>query len=448
VPGGPARALGGLTSRGRSLLAGGVGLGLVGALLGERALVQLAAFVLALPLLASVTVARGRFRVTTRRSVTPQRVPRGARAHVELRLENVDARRGGLWLLSEQLPPTLARPHRFTVSGLAPGAATTVRYGLVGRHRGRYQLGPVRLRVLDPFGLVERTAVGSDTAPLVVVPRVRPLGRGGPGGGSGGGDGAHRAFAVHGEDDVSVREYRRGDDMRKVHWRASARTGELMVRLEEHPWRAQGTLLLDTRARAHLVAPSWDTTRRIAGPPGDDSPPADSFEWLVEAAASIGVAFAQRGARLRVLTGAGELAPERGGAVLGAEELLDRLAVLAPSRANGLSDPVSAACRAAGDGPLVCLLGAVGPDDVADLSRLRQGPVPGFAVLLDVATWGDPGRGRRYATGAALGALSAQREQAATVLAAAGWRVATASAGQDVGEVWAALTGTPAGAPA
>ncbi|MDP5184263.1 DUF58 domain-containing protein [Blastococcus sp. BMG 814] len=446
--GGPDRALGSLTSRGRCLLAGGLALGLVGVVLGERSLVQLAAFVLVLPLLAGVTVARGRFRVTTRRTVTPQRVPRGTAADVELRLQNVDARRGGLWLLAEQLPATLGRPHRFTVAGLAPGATTTVRYRLVGRHRGRYRLGPLRLWVLDPFGLVERTAVGSDTAPLVVVPRVRPLGRGGPGGGSGGGDGAHRAFAVHGDDDVSIREYRRGDDMRKVHWRASARTGELMVRLEEHPWRAQGTLLLDTRARAHLVAPARDAGRRVPGPPDDPSPPGDSFEWLVEAAASIGVALARRGARLRVVTGTDDPAPGAAGAALGAEELLDRLAVLGASRARDLSDAVPAACRAAGDGPLVCLLGAVGPDDVAELVRLRQGPVPGLAVLLDVASWGEPGRGRRGATGAALDALAVQRDQAVAVLAGAGWRVTTASAGQDVGEVWAALIGTPAGAPA
>ena len=82
-----------------------------------------------------------------------------------------------------------------------------------------------------------------------------PLGPGGPAGGhGGGGEGARRSIAVHGEDDVSTREYRHGDDLRKVHWRATARTGELMVRLEERPWRAQATLLLDTRARAHLLA--------------------------------------------------------------------------------------------------------------------------------------------------------------------------------------------------
>src|SRR5687768_11942188 len=141
---------------------------------------------------------------------------------------------------------------------------------------------------MDPFGLVERSAVGVDSAVLLVVPRVRPLGRGGPAGGQGGGgEGSRRTISVHGEDDVSVREYRHGDDLRKVHWRATARTGELMVRLEERPWRAQATLLLDTRARAHLVSPHTSTSSTVGGAAGDDRPPGDSLEWLVEAAASI-----------------------------------------------------------------------------------------------------------------------------------------------------------------
>ena len=71
---------------------------------------------------------------------------------------------------------------------------------------------------------------------------------------------------------MSTREYRYGDDLRKVHWRATARTGQLMVRLEERPWRAQATLLLDTRARAHLLAPKHGPLPRV-GPLGDDCPP-------------------------------------------------------------------------------------------------------------------------------------------------------------------------------
>jgi uncharacterized protein (DUF58 family) len=317
-----------------------------------------------------------------------------------------------------------------------------------GQRRGRHLLGPLRLRLVDPFGLVERSAVGTDSAALLVVPRVHPLGAEGPAGGhGGGGEGSRRTIVVHGEDDVSIREYRYGDDLRKVHWRATARTGELMVRLEERPWRAQATLLLDTRSRGHLLAPKHGPAPRV-GPPGDADPPIDSLEWLMEAAASIGTTLADRGAVLRAVTDAGELVPTSGRGRLSPEDLLDRLAGVSPSRVPGLRAGVENVCRAAGDGPVICLLGAVGPDDVVELIRGRSGPSSNAAILLDVESWVEAGlhRSRRGPAGGAKGVLAGQREDAAALLRSAGWRVAVASADRSVAEVWASL-GDPVDAP-
>lgn len=436
------RALSSLTVRGRCVVAAAATLLLVGALLGELPLVQMAVFVLALPLLSAVAVVRQRFRITARRTVTPPRVPRGETAEVALELTNSGTRTGGLWLLTEHVPGDLGPTPRFVVERLAPGARTALSYRLHGRRRGRHVLGPLRLRLVDPFGLVERSAVGADSAPLLVVPRVRPLGTGGPAGGrGGGGEGSRRTIAVHGEDDVSIREYRQGDDLRKVHWRATARTGELMVRLEERPWRAQATLLVDTRARAHLIAPRARTAWADAvrpGRAGDDAPPADSLEWVVEAAASIGTELARRGAALRAVTDTGELVPTSGRGRLTAEDLLDRLATIGPSRVPGLGLGVEQVCRAAGDGPVLCLLGAVGPDDVVELIRSRSGPTADLAVLTDIESWAAPGRGHRMSAGS-RGTLAAQRDDAAALLRAAGWRVAVARADRTVADVWADL---------
>ena len=442
MPGTARRALSSLTTRGRCLVGGGGALLLFGVLAGEQAFVQLAVFVLALPLLSAAAVARERFRLTVRRTVTPPRLPRGDSAEVLLEIHNADTRTGGLWGLTEPVPEALGRSPRFVVDRLPAGATTRLRYRLDGGRRGRHVLGPLRLRLMDPFGLVERSAVGVDSAVLLVIPRVRPLGRGGPGGGQGGGgEGARRTISVHGEDDVSVREYRHGDDLRKVHWRATARTGELMVRLEERPWRAQATLLLDTRARAHLVAPHGSTSSTVAGATGDDCPPADSLEWLVEAAASIGTALARRGAILRTVTDAGELLPPSGRGSLSSDDLLDRLAGVRPSRVSSLASGVEQLCRAAGDGPVICLLGAIGPDDVADLIRRRSGPTTDLAVLVDIESWAAavPVAGRRGPSVAARGALARQREDAATLLRAAGWRVTEARADRSVADVWADL---------
>ena len=437
-----------LTIRGRCLVGGGAALLALGLLLGERALVQLALFVLALPVISALTVARERFRLAARRTLTPARLPRGQSADVLLEVTNADTRLGGLWILTEQVPPDLGRSPRFVIDRLPGREAATLAYRVRGAGRGRHVLGPLRLRLVDPFGLVERSAAGTDTSTLLVVPRVLPLGAGGPAGGhGGGGEGSRRTIAAHGEDDVSTREYRYGDDLRKVHWRATARTGELMVRLEERPWRAQATLLLDTRARAHLLAPRHAPVH-LVGPAGDDDPPADSLEWLIEAAASIGTTLAQRGAVLRAITDTGELTPASGRGRLSAEDLLDRLAGVGPSRVSGLRAGVDQLCRAAGDGPVICLLGAVGPDDVVDLIRGRSGPAGNAAILLDVESWAEAGlpRPRRGTTASARGVLGAQRADAVTLLRSAGWRVAVASADRSIAEVWSAL-GDPAASP-
>jgi uncharacterized protein (DUF58 family) len=432
-----------LTLRGRCLVAGGVTLCLLGALLGERALVQLALFVLALPVLSAVGVARQRFRLASRRTVSPARLPRGGDADVLLEITNTDRRAGGLWELTEQLPTELGRRPRFVVERLSSGATAALRYQLHGGRRGRFPLGPLRLRLVDPFGLVLRTAAGSDTAALVVVPRVRPLsGAGGlAGGGANGGEGTRRSIAVHGEDDVSTREYRHGDDLRMVHWRATARTGELMVRLEERPWRSAATLLLDTRGVTHLTGGS------VAGPPGDPAPPTDTLEWVVEAAASIGTHLLRRGAGLRVVTDTGELSGLGSRGAMGADELLDRLAELTPSRLDDLDLAVEALRRSAADGPAVCLLGLVGPDDAAALIRARSGPGSDVAVVTDAASWLDAGalRARRPLSAGARAEFLARSEAAVRLLLAAGWQVVRARPDQTVDDVWSQLGA--AGAP-
>ncbi len=444
--GGPLRtALTSLTLRGRCLVAAGVTLLLLGALLGEQSLVQIAVFLLALPLLSALAVARQRFRVGVRRTVTPARVPRGGDADVLLEVTNADRRTGRLWLLSEQLPAELGRAPGFVVERLPGGRSAVLPYRVHGGRRGRFRLGPLQLRLVDPFGLVQRTTSGSDGAPLLVVPRVRALGPGGPAGGhGGGGEGARRSIAVHGEDDVSTRSYRHGDDLRKVHWRATARTGELMVRMEERPWRAQAALLLDTRVHAHLVARAGAgpaAAPAVPGPSGDPAPPPDSLEWLVEAAASIGTVLARRGSVVRVVTAGGELRPNEGAGGLGPTELLDRLATLAPVRGSSLRPAVEQLQRVAGDGPVVAVLGAVAPDDLTELLSARSGPHRDVAVLLDVATWADAttGRGRRALSAPAQAHLRAQVEESASLLRGAGWQVAVAGADRSVEAVWADL---------
>ena len=147
-----------------------------------------------------------------------------------------------------------------------------IEYPLLGRVRGRFHTGPLMVRTTDPFGLVRLDRQFVATTEVMVTPRVEPLPvmRTAGGAGSTGEARPHR-IGVVGQDDALVREYRQGDDVRRIHWRSTARWGDLMVRREEQAWDPSASVILDSRASAHAGR-------------GMHS----SIEWAISAAASIG----------------------------------------------------------------------------------------------------------------------------------------------------------------
>jgi uncharacterized protein (DUF58 family) len=216
---------------------------------------------------------------------------------------------------------------------------------------------------------------------------------------------------------VLIREYRHGDDLRRVHWRSTARMGELMVRREEQPWQTRATLLMDTRANAHR-----------------GSGPASSFEWLVTATASVGVHLSGQGYALRLVGESGDNDAghwhDRGSGALGdVDDLLDHLAVIQPSRRSRLELPRQ---HDEVGGVLVALVGALAPLDVAALRRLAQGASAGYAIVADPSTWIREDSHERAD-------LHEQVRRAAAELRANGWRVVVAGPTDRIGTRWAEL---------
>ena len=302
----------------------------------------------------------------------PARAAVGSDARVVLRLENVSRLPTGLLLLEDRIPYVLGARPRFVLDRVEPRGTRDVAYALRSEARGRYQLGPLSIRLTDPFGMCELVRSFTSTDPFVVTPVVEklpalPLG----GDWAGSGESKARSIASAGEDDVVTREYRRGDDLRRIHWRSTAHKGELMVRREEQPWESRGLLLLDTRVQAH----------RGEGP-------ASSFEIAVSAAASIGVHLGRQGFALDLVTDSGRRLVASVSDQRGEQEdaLLDSLAVVEAStnRSLQLAGPV---LRAAGEGLTVAVLGALTVDEAAELVRYRHGAGSVLAVALDVDTW-------------------------------------------------------------
>ena len=259
-----------LTVRGRCFLAAGGAAIICGIQIGERDFVRIGLLAALVPVLAWVLLRRTERKVWLRRNLSDLQVEAGETAQVEIQVGNA-GRRTRMLLLEEELPPTLGEPQRFVVDPLAPEEQTTLRYLVRTQHRGRYPLGPMHVRVADPIGMVDLDQTLPSTASILVTPRTEPLPRI-PlvGRWAGAGDNRTRDLLGGGSPDVTTREYRLGDDLRRIHWPTSARVDQLMVRREEQQWQSRCTLLVDNRRLSHR------------GYGGDSS-----LETAVRAAASI-----------------------------------------------------------------------------------------------------------------------------------------------------------------
>lgn len=406
-------ALAALTTRGRAFLAAGATAFLCAVALGYDELVRVGALLLLVPLTAAFFLGRSRYRLGLARSVTPQRVVAGQQTRVVVDLTNDGRIPTGLLLLEEQLPYVLGSRPRFVVDRMGPRWKRSVSYLVRSEVRGRFQIGPMKVRLSDPFGMVELDRTFHGTASLVVTPRVVPL----PsvplsGAWTGSGDNRPRAFATGSAEDVTVREYRRGDDLRRVHWRSSAHAGGLMVRREEQPWQSRATLFLDNRKLAHR-----------------GSGAGSSLEHAVAVAASVGAHLIQRGFNVRLVTaGGGDGGPlwhQHASLMAETGPLLESLAVVSEVGHPHIST------RWLHDGGhsglLISVLGAVGDHDRLVLTRMRHSATNAMAVALDVDGWG------RGAAGPGA------RTETVHWLAGHGWRAVSTGPADPIPAVWEEL---------
>jgi uncharacterized protein (DUF58 family) len=390
--------LGALTTRGRSFLAAGVTAAACGALIPEPDLLRIGALLVVLPLLSAFSASRARYRLSCSRRVLPARVPVGQPVELSIRLANVSRLRTGLLLAEDTLPYALGNRPRFLLDGIGSGGNRDLRYQVRPDTRGKYTVGPLQIRIADSFGLVAISRAFTSTSTLTVTPKIIPLTRP-PLAGNWVGDSGQgkRNIAASGEDDVAPRAYRTGDGLHRVHWRSTARHGELMVRREEQHWRNTASLFLDTRRAAH----------------GGSS----LFEFAVTAAASIGVHLAGQGIDARLVTDSGEI-PAQG---TFRDTLLDTLAIIRPSRETGLQAGVNA--LAAG-GQIIAVLGVLTAQQARELAAARQGTAQALAIVLAP---------RAYGPGHDPATVSSE------ILASAGWRVTTVREGESLAAAWQQL---------
>ncbi|MFC4554210.1 DUF58 domain-containing protein [Georgenia faecalis] len=386
-----------LTVRGQTFLALGATVTAMGMVLGFPDITRVGVLLLGLPLLALAVTWRRSPALEVARHVDPPLVPAGAHAHVAVRVRNVGTRRSALYLAEDALDPALGPSPRFLLPRMDPRESHRVSYDVVGAVRGQHRVGPLTLHQHDPFGLARTSGTLASSAQIVVLPRITALGDAPVRGHGSGGDGPlPHTVALHGDDDVSVRSYREGDDLRHVHWPATAHRGELMVRQEERPARRRAVLVLDARARAHGGA----------GPEG-------TFERAVDALASVAVHLGAHGYALHLLTpqtvGAGQVETDVEGA-------LRALALAEPTETALAEEALRATHSVAVDGALVV---AVLAD--ADAAPTHAGG-PGTAAL----------------------ALVVEDADGPDAEPRPGWRTEVLRTGPDLRPAWERLTRTTA----
>ncbi|WP_433049488.1 DUF58 domain-containing protein [Dactylosporangium sp. CS-033363] len=404
-------ALRGLTTRGRSFLAAAAAALIAALILGERDLLRVALLLAALPLLSAAYVGRTRYRLSCSRTLDPHRVQVGASARVILRLQNLSRLPTGTMLLEDRLPYALGSRPRLVLEKLGAHQASSVAYTVRADVRGRYEVGPLVVRLTDPFGLCELTRAFPSVDRLTVIPQVVAL----PsvrlaGEFAGSGESRARSVAVHGEDDAATREYRYGDDLRRVHWRSTARTGELMVRREEQPWESRATVVLDTRSTAH----------RGEGPTA-------SFEWAVSAAASIAVHLRHAGYKMRLVTDAGVDVDAT--EIDGDGPLLDQLADVRLAQRGDIATLIERVRRRSDGGLIIGIFGLLSSAEAELLAGFRTNNATCIALFIDSSTWLNLPTAAREEADKARGVAS-------LALLRSGWRVVGVPHGAKLSGLW------------
>jgi uncharacterized protein (DUF58 family) len=404
-----------LTTRGRAFIGSGTVLVLAGVIFGFRDLTRFGVLLVALPIISAVLVRTRKTRMRIERHTHPERISVGQDAHVTLSFENVSTTTTPIFLAEERLAYVLGDRPRFVVGRIPSGRVRSIDYAVRSHLRGRHHLGPLGVQVQDPFGLANRNAVLEGTADLVVLPAVHPLSSNRrPSAGVGSEGEQAQLIALHGEDDVTIREYRDGDDLRRIHWPATARTGDLMVRQEDRPAQRRAVVLIDPRPSAH-------------GGSGASS----SFEWAVTAAASVAVHLCDSGYAVHLVC-AETVETTRAAETMTPDEILDVLAVATLREDTGEDEILRAAqALAAAGGFLVAIVGPSGRDVTSRVASLRQPGTTGLALVLDACSFG---------TSDAEAA-----EPHVDALRLAGWRAVAVQRDEDIAHVWALLTAATVG---
>lgn len=216
--------------------------------------------------------------------LNPRRVVVGDRAMGRMVVTNTGARK----LAPSRMELPVGRGvAEFQLPAMAPKQEQEELFQVPTNRRAVIVAGPARSIRGDQLGLLRRSVTWADPVDLFVHPRTVPLAASAAGlvrdlEGQVSSKITNNDLAFH-----ALRPYVPGDDRRYVHWRTSARIGQLMVRQFQETRRSQITVVLPTSADSYTSE--------------------DEFELAVSAAASLAAQVIRDGTQLSVVSESGVL---------------------------------------------------------------------------------------------------------------------------------------------
>jgi uncharacterized protein (DUF58 family) len=277
----------GLTRQGVAVVGAGVLAIATGRVFGIIELYVIAAAFLVSAVAALLYVWVRRPRIEADRWIHPSVLVVGDTGHVDIRLRHRGRVGSAPFVLEEPVVRTMTEDHvaRLPVAALRAGTVSSSGYRVPTTTRGVITLGPLRLIFDDALGIARSTTPIVGTDEIIVAPRTLPIDMPELGRGTLGRSLLESSRRLGPGDFHGLREYATGDEPRSIHWRASARTDDLMVKEFTVEGLHRCTVVFDPSPGAHANR--------------------TGFEHGVTAAASLVSSAMRAGLNTRFVTGGG-----------------------------------------------------------------------------------------------------------------------------------------------
>ncbi len=253
---------------------------------------------------------------------------------------------------------------------LWPGEAGRIKYLIEPQKRGQHKIGPLLIQATDAFGFSELYQKVESYAEILVYPEILPVSPSllSSGAATGWRDEEDARSRGNGTDFTGVREYRPGDELRRINWKTTARTGTLAVTEYTQGYASDVVLILDRDGNAYEDSGVGKLS---------------AFEYGVKIATAVAATALRQGSKVNISSTG--LHSERMLELTGNEELalmLDRFARIEADGEVSLEQQLKYCAPEISAGAIAVIITPRRSDDTALRSALQQWTQPPLSASL------------------------------------------------------------------